>query len=468
MTARWALAGTEVHQFSQPIEILMRSTERGLVPATFENGQWRVLARVPSAGTLPGGWEDGFWTDGSGFHVLTKHLSRVRAAPRSPGAEPAAERTRVHGPERTDDPLDSGLRTTAAPMTSSRVFSNSTDIGHFGVDYTAAGIGGWSIGDTRVFRLKETDLAGNESELTRPLLPVPSLIGKTPDQIAALLAPLGFKIGTITTGGTGPAGTVTGPGQPRTRGRGRRDRPRRRTRRRAGRPLPQGHDSAEDQAGEAQEDRGPRAGHARLAGHRAALQPEAREALHLALLGAGRALDRQPPPPRPRCDARACYSIRWTARSGRSTVSRKIAIRFIGPKTRLAQPVRVLLAGPAAGSVRGSSSRGRPKVVMASGVEPTFDAAASRSTDVRVIVVDVNQFGCRDGPRPARSLPRGENRRAGPRPEADGGGAEGGRSDRATALDARAVARAHHSAAVESAGACREAGAHRLGTVTCH
>ena len=30
---------------------------------------------------------------------------------------------------------------------------------------------------------------------------------------------------------------------------------------------------------------------------------------------------------------------------------------------------------------------------MASGVEPTFDAAASRSTDVRVIVVDVNQFG---------------------------------------------------------------------------
>ena len=39
------------------------------------------------------------------------------------------------------------------------------------------------------------------------------------------------------------------------------------------------------------------------------------------------------------------YSIRWTARSGRSTVSRKIAIRFVGPKTRLGQPVRVLLAG---------------------------------------------------------------------------------------------------------------------------
>ena len=55
VTARWALAGTEVHQFSQPIGILLRSTEKGLVPATFENGNWRVIARVPTAGTLPGG-----------------------------------------------------------------------------------------------------------------------------------------------------------------------------------------------------------------------------------------------------------------------------------------------------------------------------------------------------------------------------------------------------------------------------
>ncbi|MDX6388334.1 MAG: hypothetical protein QOD85_2136, partial [Gaiellaceae bacterium] len=87
------------------------------------------------------------------------------------------------------------------------------------------------------------------------------------------------------------------------------------------------------------------------------------------------------------------YTIRWTARSGRSTVSRRITIRFVGPRTRLVQPVRVLLAGPAADGVRGKFSSGRPKVVLASGIEPTFDAAASRSTDVRVIVVDVNQFG---------------------------------------------------------------------------
>ena len=40
---------------------------------------------------------------------------------------------------------------------------------------------------------------------------MPSLIGKTPDQVAALLAPLGLSVGTITYGGTAPRATVTGP-----------------------------------------------------------------------------------------------------------------------------------------------------------------------------------------------------------------------------------------------------------------
>ena len=73
------------------------------------------------------------------------------------------------------------------------LFSDATDAGHFGVDYTAASIGGWSAGDPRIFRLKETDLAGNESSLTQPLRPVPSLVGKTPDQAAALLARSGSR-----------------------------------------------------------------------------------------------------------------------------------------------------------------------------------------------------------------------------------------------------------------------------------
>src|SRR5204862_507928 len=34
-----------------------------------------VIARVPAPGALPAGWDDGFCTDASGFHVLTDHLS---------------------------------------------------------------------------------------------------------------------------------------------------------------------------------------------------------------------------------------------------------------------------------------------------------------------------------------------------------------------------------------------------------
>ncbi len=461
VTARWALAGTEVHQFGQPIEILMRSTERGLVPATFENGQWRVLARVPSAGTLPGGWEDGFWTDGSGFHVLTKHLSVFALLHDLQAPNPPQNVRGYMGP--------SGLTIRWTPGSDNSgtydfitVFSNSSDIGHFGVDYTAAGVGSWSIGDTRVFRLKETDLAGNESELTRPLVPVPSLIGKTPDQIAALLEPLGFKIGTITTGGTGPAGTVTGPAN-----------------------LALAEEGAAIDLVVAPG--GAQAGLFLKVTTAPKIRPTKRKKIAARVLvtraslvtaqlfspkrvklytwrfsvRAGRSIVSLRLPRQVRRPG--VYSIHWTARSGRSTVSRNIAIRFIGPKARLAQPVRVLLAGPAAGSgsrqVLERQGEGRDGVRRRADVRCSREPEHRRARDRR----RRQPVRHRDDPRPARSLPCGENRRARPRAEADGSRAQGGRCDRATALDVRAIARTDHSAAVEPAGSCCQAGAqHRL------
>jgi hypothetical protein len=91
------------------------------------------------------------------------------------------------------------------------------------------------------------------------------------------------------------------------------------------------------------------------------------------------------------------YSMRWTARAGRDTVSRRIKIRLLGTGragvVKPAQPIEVVLAGAATKGVAGSFDRRRPKVVSAGGVEPTFDEAASRARDVRVIVIDVNEFG---------------------------------------------------------------------------
>jgi hypothetical protein len=210
VTARWALTGSEVHQFNQPIGILLRSTEKGVVPATFENGSWHVLSRVPTAGTLPQGWNDGFSVDGSGFHVLTRHLS-VFALLRDLEAPQQPQNVRGYlGPK--------GLTIRWLPGSDNSgtydyvtLFSDSSDTGHFGVDYVAASLENWSAGDPRVFRLKETDLSGNESPLTRPLRPVSSLVGLTQDAAAAALRAQGFSLGQTSTGGVGNAGTITGP-----------------------------------------------------------------------------------------------------------------------------------------------------------------------------------------------------------------------------------------------------------------
>ena len=75
VSAYWALSGARVHEFAQPIEIVIRSTAGGLVPATYDGSAWRVIHRVPTGGTLPAGWVDGFFTASDGVHVLTRHLS---------------------------------------------------------------------------------------------------------------------------------------------------------------------------------------------------------------------------------------------------------------------------------------------------------------------------------------------------------------------------------------------------------
>ena len=391
VTARWALAGTEVHEFNRAIDILMRSTEKGLVPATFENGHWRVISRVPYAGTLPTGWEDGFYTDGAGFHVLTKHLSLFALLRDLEVPNPPQNVRGYLGP--------TGLTLRWTPGTDNSgtydfvtVFSDSTDAGHFGVDYTAANVGAWAPGDPRIFRLKETDLAGNESSLTQVLRQVPSLIGKTPDQAAALLAPLGLKLGTTTIGGTGPAGTITGP---------------------AGLVLAQEGTAIDVTVS-------PGGGLTRLV-LKVTTAPRVKPAVRKNIaarisltraasvtaelfsphsvklytwrfsLKAGRSIVKLRLPHQVRRSG--VYTIRWTARSGRESISHKITIRLVGAHNVIAVPARVLLAGPAAGSIRGTFTTQKPKLITASGIEPTFDAAASRRTDVRVIVVDVDAFG---------------------------------------------------------------------------
>jgi len=272
------------------------------------------------------------------------------------------------------------------------LFSDSTDAGHFGVDSTTASVGSWTVGDPRIFRLKETDLAGNESSLTPVLRPVPSLIGKTPDQAAALLAPLGLKLGTTTIGGTGTAGTITGP---------------------AGLVLAEEGTAIDVTAS-------PAGGFTRLV-MKVTTAPRVKPAVRKKIaarvsltrasrvtaelfsprrvklytwrfsLKAGQSIVRLRLPHQVRRSG--VYTMRWTARSGRDVAVRKITIRLLGARNVIVVPTRVVLAGPATRGISGAFTKQKPKLVTASGIEPTFDAAASRGTNVRVIVIDVDAFG---------------------------------------------------------------------------
>ncbi|HEY8628684.1 MAG TPA: Ig-like domain-containing protein [Gaiellaceae bacterium] len=76
VTAHWALSGAQLHVFEQPLTITIASSGTNVAAATFDGSTWRVLRRVPTPGTLPAGWSDGYWSDGSGVHILTLHLSQ--------------------------------------------------------------------------------------------------------------------------------------------------------------------------------------------------------------------------------------------------------------------------------------------------------------------------------------------------------------------------------------------------------
>ena len=83
------------------------------------------------------------------------------------------------------------------------------------------------------------------------------------------------------------------------------------------------------------------------------------------------------------------YTLRWSARAGRETASRTVRFRVVG-RVAPAQRISIVLAGTAA---RDAGRQAKPKPTLVMGVDPAFDAAATRSRDVRVIVVDVDELG---------------------------------------------------------------------------
>ncbi len=213
VTARWALAGTEVHDFVDVIEVLLpASAGSNGVPVTSQDGTtWRTLAPLGGA-TLPAGHADGFYRDAAGVHVLTRHLSYFAFFG---DTTPPTRPTHLGGVV-----ADDGLTLRWVPGTDDSgqlgnvvLLVNGEPYASFGPRQYEVKLGAFKAGDTRVFTFLQYDAAGNVSIPSEAMRAVPSVLGLSTEAAAARLAASGFvlgKVSRIVAARVAP-GTVVGP-----------------------------------------------------------------------------------------------------------------------------------------------------------------------------------------------------------------------------------------------------------------
>jgi PASTA domain len=196
VTGYWALSEAAVHDFAKAIDIRVGSAAANAIPAVLEGAQWRTLAAVDGT-TLPGGSQDGFYRSGTDVHILTRHLSsfvllRDVQKPRKPA--------RFRG-SNTNGRLV--LRWNAATDNSGQigsyaVYANGVKIRTVGPAARSADVGRFKTTDSRTFRMRAYDVAGNASPLTYKLVVVPSVRNLTLADAKTRLTQRGLKAGAIT------------------------------------------------------------------------------------------------------------------------------------------------------------------------------------------------------------------------------------------------------------------------------
>ena len=397
VTAYWALAGGLVREFAQPIHIVLPAQANSVVPATSDGSGWRVLRRVPSAPVLPAAWNDGFYKDAAGFHLLTRHLTEFSLLRDFEAPSPPST-VRVYS-------AANGLRMTWKPGP-----DNSGTYDNVSVRADGSLLGAYAAGTTEAtvaasassaFTLRETDLTGNESSEIK-LVPVPPIVGLSPEDAAASLEAAGLHAGNTIGGGSGPAGTVTGPaglllaeegatidltlaggsGGPGTK-------------------FVFGVVSTPKLKMPRQRTIGARVKLTRAARVTAVLYTGRNLKLYTwrVAMHAGTSIVKLGLPSQMRRPG--IFRIRWTATSGLDTLTRAVSLRLLGtrkglgPVVNLRAPrVEVVLAGrdPKKRTALAFSPKGT-KVVSAAGADAAFDLAAANNGNVQVIVVDVDAYG---------------------------------------------------------------------------
>jgi hypothetical protein len=211
VTARRETAGTQVHHFLKVLTIAIGTTETGLLPATSDNGQWRLLRRVPQDGQLPDGWDDGYFMNAGGVQILTRHLSsfallRDVAPPTTP--------TELAGTVTSGNLSLSwkpGIDNSGAPG-QVRLYTNGAQTASYPGTQTSTGIGPFNAQDTRGFQLAQVDDTGNLSAKTKTLRGLPPLVGQSLSAAKLALTGRGFVVGHVATiESDAPEGTVVAP-----------------------------------------------------------------------------------------------------------------------------------------------------------------------------------------------------------------------------------------------------------------
>ena len=401
VTAHWALAGTPVTSFAAPIDILIPNPSgEPTLPATSQDGTtWRAVPMLQSA-SLPSSQQDGWYRDGAGVHILTRHLTWYALS--RDGEVPTEPR------DLAGVLADDGLTLRWIPGTDSSgqignilLFVNGEFYREFGPTEFEAKLGPFAAGDTRSFTLAQKDAAGNVSRQTAPLRAVPALAGKSLAEATAALGAAGFTVGTVTEAPNGivAPGTVVQPAvitfalastpihlvvasattAPQTR-------------------LAFSVAGSKRIVLKKNTTIAVRIKVSKPAQVTATLRDAKNRRLHTWNLrvkaGANVLRLRLPATVR----RPGSYKLTWIARSGAERISRTIRLTLVGPARSRVKPkpseVEVVLAGETPDVRPGQEGMPR-RVSSATGADQTFGHIASTPHEVSVVVVDADAYGTR-------------------------------------------------------------------------
>ena len=175
-------------QFAAPITITIANASGSpVVPALSQDGTtWRSLPLLFN-GVLPAGQPDGFYRDGGGVHVVTRHLTYFALLRDDEPPTPVRHQAGVVA--------DDGLTLRWIPGTDNsgelghvHLYVNGESYGIFDPTQFETKLGPFTAEDTREFTFVQLDAAGNASSATVPLRGIPAIVGVGVERASSMLS----------------------------------------------------------------------------------------------------------------------------------------------------------------------------------------------------------------------------------------------------------------------------------------